>query len=177
MTKDSFQILADELTLIRGEIDRLQRTSLDKDEAERLHKIVSEKADQMLKMGPLFEQAVDRKLSRSMVEISENAARAAQSAAEGAVTHSHGQAAKAAETLLQDARKARMLALRQSGGFWGWSVSIGALGAVLGILGAWLIQGHTDARAFGEYPNIFCTSAGGYKITTSDDVEYCAVPL
>ena len=31
MSKDQFQILADELTLIRKDMDHLQRTSLDKD--------------------------------------------------------------------------------------------------------------------------------------------------
>ena len=34
--KDPFQILADELTLIRKDMDRLQRTSLDKEDAEAL---------------------------------------------------------------------------------------------------------------------------------------------
>ena len=32
--KDTFQILADEITLIRGEIKQLQRSSLNKDEAK-----------------------------------------------------------------------------------------------------------------------------------------------
>ena len=32
--KDPFEILADEITLIRRQVDHLQRTSLDKDEAE-----------------------------------------------------------------------------------------------------------------------------------------------
>ena len=31
MSKDPFQILADELTLIRKDMDRMQRTSLDKE--------------------------------------------------------------------------------------------------------------------------------------------------
>ena len=32
--KDPFEILADEITLIRRQVDHLQRTSLNKDEAE-----------------------------------------------------------------------------------------------------------------------------------------------
>jgi len=41
MSKDPFQILADELTLIRKDMDQLQRTSLDKDEAKKLNQIVT----------------------------------------------------------------------------------------------------------------------------------------
>lgn len=40
--KDPFQILADELTLIRKDMDRLQRTSLDKEDAEALHAMLAE---------------------------------------------------------------------------------------------------------------------------------------
>ena len=41
MSKDPFQILADELTLIRKDMDQLQRTSLNKDEAKKLNQIVT----------------------------------------------------------------------------------------------------------------------------------------
>jgi hypothetical protein len=40
MSKDPFQILADELTLIRKDMDQLQRTSLNKDEAKTLNQAV-----------------------------------------------------------------------------------------------------------------------------------------
>ena len=54
MTKDPFQILADELTLIRKDMDRLQRTSLDKDEAKKLNQIVTAA---VLKMAKTAEDA------------------------------------------------------------------------------------------------------------------------
>ena len=54
MSKDPFQILADELTLIRKDMDRLQRTSLDKDEAKKLNQIVTAA---VLKMAKTAEDA------------------------------------------------------------------------------------------------------------------------
>ena len=49
MSKDPFQILADELTLIRKDMDQLQRTSLDKDEAKKLNQIVTAAVMKMAK--------------------------------------------------------------------------------------------------------------------------------
>ncbi len=49
MSKDPFQILADELTLIRKDMDHLQRTSLDKDEAKKLNQIVTAAVMKMAK--------------------------------------------------------------------------------------------------------------------------------
>ena len=54
MSKDPFQILADELTLIRKDMDQLQRTSLDKDEAKTLNQIVTAA---VLKMAKAAEDA------------------------------------------------------------------------------------------------------------------------
>ena len=47
MSKDPFQILADELTLIRKDMDQLQRTSLDKKDAQALHKKLAEGVDRV----------------------------------------------------------------------------------------------------------------------------------
>lgn len=60
--KDPFQILADELTLIRKDMDRLQRTSLDKEDAEALHAMLAEGVDQMCKVGPQVQKAIDNRL-------------------------------------------------------------------------------------------------------------------
>jgi hypothetical protein len=49
MSKDPFQILADELTLIRKDMDKLQRTSLDRDEAKLLNDAVMGAAYRMAK--------------------------------------------------------------------------------------------------------------------------------
>ena len=47
MSKDPFQQLVDEITLIRGEVQQLRRSSLDKDEAEKLNELVVESVDHM----------------------------------------------------------------------------------------------------------------------------------
>ena len=62
MSKDPFQILADELTLIRKDMDHLQRTSLDKDEAKMLNKAVIKAAAMMAQatMGPSQQRYVMR---------------------------------------------------------------------------------------------------------------------
>lgn len=49
--KDSFEILADEITLIRREIEQLQRSSLNKDEAKALNHEVAKSLQQMTKVG------------------------------------------------------------------------------------------------------------------------------
>jgi len=173
--KDPFQILADEITLIRTEIERLQRTSLNKDEAKALHKIVTEKADDMLEMGPLVERAVESKLNVFLGMLGNDAVRAAEDAAERAVTHSHGEASKAAETLLEDARRARRIALQQSGGFWGWMVACGAVCACLAVLATIAVQGRGDAEAFGLMPKWYCERAGGENLTTKDGRSGCMI--
>ena len=50
--KDPFQQLVDEITLIRQDMERLKRTSLDKDDAEALHEMLAEGVDRMRKVGP-----------------------------------------------------------------------------------------------------------------------------
>ncbi|WP_114964097.1 hypothetical protein [Tritonibacter mobilis] len=64
MSKDPFQILADELTLIRKDMDQLQRTSLDKDEAKKLNQIVTAA---VLKMTKTAEDAPGERNGRMLV--------------------------------------------------------------------------------------------------------------
>lgn len=177
MSKDSFQILADELTLIRQDMAKLQRTSLDKDEAERLHAIVTEKADAMLQMAPLLERAVERKLELTKAQIAQETARAAQEAAEGAVAQSHREASQAAQELLQEAHRARRTAFRQSGGFWSWMTASAAVGGCVAVLAFAGIQGRADASTFGTFTSLYCSTANGTKFTATDGKDYCAVPL
>ena len=168
--KDPFQILADEITLIRGEIERLQRTSLDKDEAKALHKIVAKGVADLQKATPALEQSIERQLGMSMDAVREEAVRAAKEAAESAVHKSHARSIEAAQNLSRAAGEARMQAWRYFGGFWVWLASVGALGF-------FLLQGRADAAEFKRYPGIFCKTVGGTKFTAKDGNEYCAVPL
>ena len=59
--------------------------------------------------------------------------------------------------------------------FWVWLASVGAGGAVLGLLAAFLIVGRCDAREFGQYPQVYCTSAGGQVVTNPEGRRFCAI--
>ena len=178
MSKDPFQILADEITLIRSEIERLQRTSLDKDEAKALHKVVATGVADMRKISPELQQILDARLREAMIGVGNKATEAAHTAAERAVVQSHAASIEAAQKMLDDAGTARKEAWRYFGGFWVWLVSVGALGAVLGAVAVTAVTARADAKAFGKYPGIYCTAAGGQKFTNnSDGVEYCAFVL
>lgn len=175
MTKDTFQVLADELTLIRNDMARLQRTSLNKDEAEKLHRIVVEKAEHMAQMGPILQRGVEQKITFAMTEVAEQATRAAQEAAERAVVGTHTQVVQAAQRLLDDAQTVRSVAWRQFGDFWAWigiTASVCLVGASLATMA---VQGRGDAKAFGRFPGVYCTAAGGQRVTGTDGGEYCAV--
>ena len=52
-----------------------------------------------------------------------------------------------------------------------------ALGALLGALGHFWLQGRADARAFGEHPGIFCEGAGGELMTSPAGDDACVIWL
>ncbi|SDM01131.1 hypothetical protein, partial [Paracoccus chinensis] len=71
--------------------------------------------------------------------------------------------------------EARRQAWRYFGGFWVWLASIGAAGALLGALLVFWLQGRADAREFGQYPRIYCLSAGGQIATNPEGRRFCGV--
>lgn len=71
------------------------------------------------------------------------------------------------------AEEARKTSWRYFGGFWVWLFSMLALGALIGALAAFWVQGLISAKEFGDYPRIFCSSAGGETGTTEDGGKYC----
>ena len=81
----------------------------------------------------------------------------------------------AARDLSKAAGEARREAWRYFGGFWVWLASVGAGGAVLGLLAAFLIMGRGDAREFGQYPGVYCTTAGGQVVTNPEGRRFCAI--
>ena len=149
MSKDPFQILADELTLIRKDMDQLQRTSLDKDEAKKLNQIVTAA---VLKMAKAAEDAPG--------DIQE------------ALETDRDQMARSAT---QAAGEARREAWRWFGGFWVWLASMLATGAIIGALAMAWIAGRGDAREFGQFPSIYCGSAGGQVVEQNNGSSYCAI--
>ena len=173
--KDPFEILADEITLIRRQIDQLQRTSLDRKEAEKLNAVVAQGLDRMAKLGPRLEQAIDARLQLASAETRLAATEAAERAARVAIETTRAETLEAAQGLSQAAGEARRQAWLYFGGFWVWLLSVGALGAVLALLAAFWITGRGDARAFGKYPGIFCEQAGGQVATSADGGRFCGI--
>jgi len=172
--KDPFEILADEITLIRRQIDQLQRTSLDRKEAEKLNAVVAQGLDRMAKVGPAVQQRIEQSLATAALDLRQHTAYAATEGAKEAIRAAQLESIKAAGDLRKAAGEARREAWRWFGGFWVWLASVGATGALLGTLAMFWLQGHADANAFGKYPRIYCTSAGGQKVQQDDGSSFCA---
>ena len=173
--KDPFEILADEITLIRRQMDHLQRTSLSKDEAEAFNATIAKFLAQLGKTAPAMQEAIRRDLAYVGHDVRKHAVEAAQSAAREAIEKSHTDILKVANGLSQAAGEARRQAWRYFGGFWVWLASIGATGALIGALTAFWITGRGDAREFGQFPHIYCGSAGGQIVPNTDGRRFCAI--
>ena len=173
MSKDPFQILADELTLIRKDMDQLQRTSLDKDEAKKLNQIVTAAVMKMAKAAEDAPGEIQGALEADRDQMARSATQAATRAAESAMAGIRHDIDNERAKLSQAAGEARREAWRWFGGFWVWLVAMLATGAVIGALAMAWIQGRGDAREFGQYPRIYCNPAGGEDLTNTTGREGC----
>jgi hypothetical protein len=70
--------------------------------------------------------------------------------------------------------EARREAWRYFGGLGGGQASLGTGGAVLGLPGAFQIMCRGDAREFGKYPRVYCTTVRGQIIEQDDRSAFCA---
>ena len=175
MSKDPFQILADELTLIRKDMDQLQRTSLNKDEAKTLNQAVM---GAVLRMAKATEDApgeIQEALEADRDQMARSATQAATRAAESAMAGIRHDLDNERAKLSQAAGEARREAWRWFGGFWVWLASVGATGALLGALAAFWVGGEIAAREFGDYPGVFCGSAGGQVVEQDNGGTFCAI--
>ena len=117
--KDPFQILADELTLIRKDMDRLQRTSLNKQEADDLHSFLAESVGKMHADTLKAPQAVRSALKADRDRMAQDATQATTAAAERVLGDIREQLAQERQKLTQAAGEARREAWRYFGGFLG----------------------------------------------------------
>lgn len=168
MSKDGVQAFADEITLVRQEIAKIQRTSLDKEEAEALHAIVAKAVKDMRQATAEAPQALQKTLKADRERMARDAAQAAREAAERVMVEIRGQLKAERLHFAQSAGEARRAAWRSFGGFWVWLTAMLATGALLGALGAFWITGEDNAEAFGRYPKLFCEAAGGQEGSNSD---------
>ena len=173
--KDPFEILADEITLIRRQIDQLQRTSLDRKEAEKLNAVVPQGLDRMAQVGPALQQRIEQSLATAALDLRQHTVHAASEGAKEAIREAQLESIKAAGDLRKAAGEARREAWRWFGGFWVWLVSVGATGAALALLAAFWIVESGNAREFGKYPGIFCDQAGGTIVTNADGYRFCGI--
>ncbi len=171
---DTFEILAEEIGVIRRQIETLQRTSLNKDEAEAFNKTITDFLGKLTHVPQNLQKAMQRDLAQTALDVRAFAVEAAQSAAREAIEKSHAESLKAAKDLSRAAGEARREAWRYFGGFWVWLASIGAAGALVGALAVFWLQGHADAKAFGQYPGIYCPTAGGQVVTNAEGRRFCA---
>jgi hypothetical protein len=112
-----------------------------------------------------------KKLCDSTRSATQAATRAAESAMAGIRHDLDNERAK----LSQAAGEARRAAWRRFGGFWVWLASMLATGAVLGALAMAWIAGRGDAREFGQFPSIYCGTAGGQVVEQDNGSSYCAI--
>ncbi|TKD18354.1 hypothetical protein FBT96_10230 [Rhodobacter capsulatus] len=171
---DTFEILAEEIGVIRRQIETLQRTSLNKDEAEAFNKTITDFLGKLTHVPQNLQKAMQRDLAQTALDVRAFAVEAAQSAAIEAIEKSHAESLKAAKDLSRAAGEARREAWRYFGGFWVWLASIGAAGALVGALAVFWLQGRADAKAFGQYPGIYCPTAGGQVVTNAEGRRFCA---
>ena len=171
--KDPIQAFVDEITLLRNELADLKRTSLNKDEAAAINKTILTGVERMSQIGPAVQRVIQHDLAKTALDVRAYAVEAAQGAAREAIEKSHAESLKAAKDLSRAAGEARREAWRYFGGFWVWLAAIGAAGALLGALAVFWLQGRADAKAFGQYPSIYCRTAGGEFADQRDGSRYC----
>ena len=159
--KDPFQALVDEITLVRNDVERLQRTSLDRKEAEKLNAVVVQGLDRMAKVGPALQQRIEQSLATAALDLRQHTVYAATEGAKEAIREAQLESIKAAGDLRKAAGEARREAWRWFGGFWVWLTSAVLTGFALGLLAMFLLQGRADASKFGQSPSTFCKWAGG----------------
>ena len=175
MSKDPFQILADELTLIRKDMDHLQRTSLDRDEASELHGYFMRDIESLRETYAESPEVFKDALKADRDQMARMASQAATEAAERVMGDMRDQLIQERLKLSQAAGEARREAWRWFGGFWVWLASVGTAGALLGVLAAFWMTGRGDARQFGSFPGIYCGNVVGQVIEQSDGSTYCAI--
>ncbi len=174
--KDPFQILADELTLIRKDMDRLQRTSLDKDEAETLHQILAEAVTGMQKATREAPQALQSALKADRDQMARKATESATEAAERVLGDVRSQLSQERQRLSQAAGEARRQAWRYFGGFWVWLAAMLATGVVLGLLIAYGMETAKSALSVDDLVRYNCGRSwfGGQVVEQENGSSFCA---
>lgn len=173
--EDPFSLLANELHTLTTQVAALQRTSLNKDEARKLHRELTEGVQAMRGIGNTVHQSIQTDLRHTASQIEHKTIKAATDAAEAALGGLRAEVNRTSTLWLKNAMAARTEALHAFGGGLAVFGGLVALGAALGLMGALLLFGRGDAREFGKYPGIYCTAADGQIVEQRDGSTYCAI--
>lgn len=162
--------LTDQVRLLRQDVAVLTATATTKKDAAALRTAVQasvkEAQDRSAKVIDAAERVIDRSYQANLQAAREGAAKA--------VAGIHDEVRSAAKAMRLEALKGSRQALYWSGGVMAVFGGLVALGALLGALGHFWLQGRADARAFGEHPGIFCKGAGGTVVTNPEGRRFCA---
>ena len=165
--------LTDQVRLLRQDVTNLTATATTKKEAAALRASVQasvqEAQDRSAKVLDAAERVIDRSYQANL--------QAARDGAAKAVAGLQDEVTQAANRMRLEALKGSRQALYWSGGVFAVAGGLVALGALLGTLGHFWLQGRADARAFGERPGIFCKGAGGELMTSPDGDDACVIWL
>ena len=180
MSKDPFQQLVDEITLIRGEVQQLRRSSLDKEEAEKLNELVVESVDHMTSAAIGARRAIRQDLeadrAQTRAEVVRSATAAAQGAVEGVKTELEAERQEYAQALSDAHRAARRASLRS----WPWVGGLLATGALLGVLVAYGTETAKSVLSVKDTVRVACEYSllvGGQRVTQDNGWTFCAVPI
>ena len=162
--------LTDQVRLLRQDVVNLTATATTKKDAAALHASVQASAQEAHERGTealkLAERVINETYHANLAAARDGAAKA--------VAGLQDEVRAAANAMRLETLKGRRQALFWSGGVLAVFGGLIALGAVLGALGHFWLQGRADARAFGEHPGIFCKGAGGTVVNNDDGSSYCA---
>ena len=165
--------LTDQVRLLRQDVAVLTATATTKKEAAALRASVQasveEAHDRSAKVLDAAERVIDRSYQANLQAAREGAAKA--------VAGLQDEVRQAANRMRLEALKGSRQALYWSGGVFAVAGGLVALGALLGTLGHFWLQGRADARAFGEHPGIFCEGAGGELMTSPAGDDACVIWL
>ena len=118
---DPFLVLVDDIGALRRQIENLQRTSLDRDEAEHLNATIAQSLDNMAQTGKRLEQRLEGQLQLATAKTHRDAIEAAQGAARAAIRESHAEILQTAKSLSQAAgRPAERRGVGSAGSGSGW---------------------------------------------------------
>lgn len=161
--------LTDQVRLLRQDVAALTATATTKKEAAALRASVQasveEAHDRSAKVLRRAEQVINETHHATLA--------AARDGATKGVAGLQDEVRAAANRMRLEALKGSRQALYWSGGVFAVAGGLVALGALLGVLGQFWLQGRADAKQFGKYPGIFCEGAGGTVVTSDDGSSYC----